>query len=65
MIIDALKDKYSLPVLLKRLELSKSSYYYQEAARKRDDKYKEIRSKVQALFMRIASAMDTVGSTGS
>ena len=50
MIIDALKDKYSLPVLLKRLELSKSSYYYQKAARKRDDKYKEIRSKVQTLF---------------
>ena len=49
-IIDALKDKYSLPILQKRLELSKSSYYYQEAARKRDDKYKEIRSKVQTLF---------------
>ena len=49
-IIDALKDKYSLPILLKRLELSKSSYYYQKAAHKRDDKYKEIRSKIQALF---------------
>ena len=48
MIIDA--HKYSLPVLLKRFELSKSSYYYQEAARKRNDKYKEIRSKVQVLY---------------
>ena len=30
--IDALKSKYPLPDLLKRLGLSKSSYYYQEAA---------------------------------
>ena len=27
-IIDALKNKYSLPSLLKKLQLSKSSYYY-------------------------------------
>ena len=29
-IIDALKNKYSLPDLLKKLNLAKSSYYYQE-----------------------------------
>ena len=34
-IIDALKDKYSLPVLVGQLGLSKSSYYYQEAALKK------------------------------
>ncbi len=28
-IIDALKNKYSLPVLFKKLNLAKSSYYYQ------------------------------------
>ena len=30
MIIDALKTKYSLPVLFNKLNLPKSSYYYQE-----------------------------------
>ena len=29
-IIDALKNKYSLPQLLLKMELCKSSYYYQE-----------------------------------
>ena len=28
-IVDALKDKYSLPLLLEKLQFSKSSYYYQ------------------------------------
>lgn len=28
-IVDALKNKYSLPLLLKSLKLSRSSYYYQ------------------------------------
>ena len=40
-IIDALKNKYSLPDLLKRLELPKSSYYYQEASMKKPDKYND------------------------
>ena len=29
-IIDALKTKYSLPLLLRKMQLSKSSYYYQK-----------------------------------
>lgn len=33
-IVDALKGKYPLPLLLKRLKLPKSSYYYQETALK-------------------------------
>ena len=49
-IIDALKSKYPLPALLKRLELSKSSYYYQEAVKKRPDKYKDIRNRIRQLF---------------
>jgi hypothetical protein len=28
-IVDALKNKYSLPILLQKLRLAKSSYYYQ------------------------------------
>lgn len=50
MIIDALKNKYSLPDLLKRLEFSKSSYYYQEAAMKRPDKYENVRYRGGRLF---------------
>ena len=42
-IVDALKDKYSLPDLLKMLDFPKSSYYYQQAAMWRKDKHKEIR----------------------
>lgn len=38
-IIDALKIKYSLPRLLKKLNLSKSSYYYQENVLSQPDKY--------------------------
>ena len=49
-IIDALKSKYPLPALLKWLELSKSSYYYQEAVKKRPDKYKDIRNRIRQLF---------------
>ena len=49
-IIDAPKSKYPLPALLKWLELSKSSYYYQEAVKKRPDKYKDIRNRIRQLF---------------
>lgn len=49
-IIDALRSKYSLPDLLKRLELSKSSYYYQESAMRQPDKYADIRAKIRLLF---------------
>jgi len=49
-IIDALKDKYSLPILCKKLELAKSSYYYQEKAIHAEDKYLELRKKIIQLF---------------
>ena len=49
-IVDALKDKYSLLPLLDRLGLPKSSYYYQKNACKRQDKYPGIREKTSALF---------------
>ena len=50
MIIDALKSKYPLPDLLKRLGLSKSSYYYQETVKKQPDKYTDIRSRICQLL---------------
>ena len=49
-IVDALKSKYPLPLLLKQLNLSKSSYYYQESALNKQDKYTDIRKKISALF---------------
>ncbi|MCR5694578.1 MAG: IS3 family transposase [Clostridia bacterium] len=49
-IIGALKSKYSLPILLKRLSLSKSSYYYQISAINAKDKYAKLRDKITNLF---------------
>lgn len=50
MIVDALRDRHSLPFLLERRSLSKSSYYYQEAVLRRADKYRDIRKKITELF---------------
>ena len=49
-IIDALKNKYSLPILLQKLLLSKSSYYYQEHAMAKGDRHLELRDHIKALF---------------
>ena len=49
-IIDALKNKYSLPPLCKKLGLPKSSYYYQEKVFLADDKYQNIRIHICELF---------------
>ena len=49
-IIDALKNKYSLPKLLNKLSLSKSSYYYQEAILYTEDKYSDLRLHIAELF---------------
>ncbi len=48
--IDVLKSKYPLPDLLESLEISKSSYYYQETVKKQPDKYSDIRSRICLLF---------------
>ncbi len=49
-IVDALKDRYSLPVLLSKLYLSKSSYYYQEAIINKADKYAIMRKRIIEIF---------------
>ena len=49
-IIDALKNKYSLPALCKKLLLAPSSYYYQEKVLYAEDKYFELREKIIQLF---------------
>ena len=49
-IIGALKDKYSLPTLLKKLNLPRSSYFYQQKMLNGKDKYEKLREKVRELF---------------
>ncbi len=48
--IDALRNKYSLPALCKKLKISRSSYYYQEKVMHQTDKYADLRKKVIQLF---------------
>ena len=49
-IIDALRDRYSLPVLLNRLDMAKSSYFYQKKVLYREDKYQELRIRIRNIF---------------
>ncbi|WP_411329293.1 IS3 family transposase [Blautia hansenii] len=49
-IIDVLKAKYSLPCLLEKLNISKSSYYYQEKVLSQPDKYLSLRIHIKELF---------------
>ena len=49
-IIDALKNKYSLPKLCRKLYISRSSYYYQETAMRTEDKYRDVRLRICELF---------------
>ena len=49
-IVDALKRKHSLPVLLDQLDFPRSSYYYQEACLNSPDKYSDIRDRIKAIF---------------
>jgi len=49
-VINALKDKYPLPDLLKSLGMAKSSYYYQKSIMACPDKYTALRKKIEGLF---------------
>lgn len=49
-IVEALKNKHSLPLLLKRLELPKSSFYYQRTVFRAKDKYLTLRGRITDLF---------------
>lgn len=50
MIIDALRNKYSLSVLLEKMSISKSSYCYQHKALYSTNKYESIKEKIIELF---------------
>ncbi|MDY4060348.1 IS3 family transposase [Anaerovoracaceae bacterium SGI.195] len=49
-VIDAMKEKYPLPILLRKMNLSRSSYYYQIKALATEDKYKFLRQEVVRIF---------------
>lgn len=49
-VIDALKSKYSLKNLLQLLHIAKSSYFYQENAMTKPDKYVNLRAKIKSIF---------------
>ena len=49
-IIDALKNKYSLPELLSALHCPRSSYYYQQKRAKKQDKYFYVKEKIKDIF---------------
>jgi len=50
-IIGALKDKYSLPLLLQKLGLPKSSYYYQLKQINAPTKNATLRARILELFI--------------
>lgn len=52
MIIDALRDKYSLLLLLKRMNISKISYCYQYKITHLEGKYKAITKMISQLFLK-------------
>lgn len=49
--IDAMKEKYPLPALLRKMKLSRSSCYYQIKALATEDKYKYRRHEVARIFL--------------
>lgn len=50
LIIDALRTKYSLARLLAKLQISKSSYFYQHKALMKKEKYEDIRPLMIGIF---------------
>lgn len=49
-VIDALRDKYRLNTLLKKLQIAKSTYCYQEQCLRRADPYAEFRARIHEIF---------------
>lgn len=48
--INALRSEYSLKVLLIALDISKSSYFYQQHALSKGDKYAKVRTRLCDIF---------------
>ena len=49
-IVDALRNKYSLPQLLGKVRLSRSSYYYKETKKHAPNKYENLTARIKELF---------------
>lgn len=49
-VIDALREAFPMKELLKKLDVSKSSYFYQRNVQNTPDKYNNLRTKVKELF---------------
>jgi len=49
-IVDALKTKYKLQILLNKLNLPKSSYYYHQKILTRPDKYLQVSKQIKTIF---------------
>ena len=49
-IVDALRNKYSLPQLLRKIGLSRSSYYYKESRNHETNKYECLTERIKELF---------------
>ena len=49
-VVDALKSKYSLSLLLQKLSMAKSSYYYQKNVQKKASKYTSLRKTINRIF---------------
>ena len=49
-VIDAMKERYPLPDLLSKMEIARSSYYYQIKALRREDKYRWLRVEIVRTF---------------
>ena len=52
-LIDALRDKYRLKVLITALRISKSSYCYQSKLLRGPNKYEELRSEIRTIFYKV------------
>ena len=52
-IIDAIKNKYSLPSLLHKLQISKSSYYYPKKAIACKSKYENLKTRIFHLMLNL------------
>lgn len=50
-IVDALKNKYSLQQLFKKMNFAKSSYFYQRKILSKQDKYLHLRVRIKELFI--------------
>ena len=57
-VINALRDKYSLSILLKELKMAKSSFFYQQSVLGKKDKYENYRQQIEKIF---ADSFNTYG----